>query len=133
MRRLSLLAPALAVSAAALAAPTIAKPTSLAIPGGDAGIGFDDLVYAPALERVLVPAGRTGTLALVDPKSQKLEAISGFSAEKSFGGGHGAGSTSADAGGGFVFASDRGRTEVALVDVAKKKVVGTAKLEAGPD
>src|SRR5512133_352968 len=82
----------------------ISTPTKLALPGGDGGIGFDDLMFAPALHRVLVPAGRTGKLALVDPKTQKVDvAIDGFTSETKFGGGHGAGTTSADAGGGFVF------------------------------
>src|SRR5882757_6936412 len=108
------------VTATALAgssAPTILKPTTLALPGGAGGIGFDDLLFAPALHRVLAPAGRTGTLVLIDPKTQKLESIGGFSTETyTFAGGHGEGTTSADAGAGFLFASDRARREVEIVD-----------------
>lgn len=117
----------------ALAKPEIAKPTKLVLPGGDAGIGFDDLMFAPVLHRVLAPAGRTGKLALVDPKTLAIESIAGFSADDQFGGGHGEGTTSADAGGGFVFASDRTRSEVEIVDVKAGKLVGSAKLAGGPD
>src|SRR5258708_24733614 len=120
------------LGATALANPDIAKPAKLALPGGDAGIGFDDLMFSPSLHRVLAPAGGTGKLDLIDPKTQKIESIAGFSTEK-FGGGHGAGTTSADAGGRFLFASDRGRTEGDIIDPKPAKIVGSAKLAAGPD
>src|SRR2546427_2510824 len=90
----------LLVSTTALAKPEIAKPAKLALPGGDGGIGFDDLMFSSALHRVLAPAGRTGKLDLIDPKTQKVESISGFSTDADkFGGGHGEGTTSADTGG----------------------------------
>jgi DNA-binding beta-propeller fold protein YncE len=118
----------------AFAKPEIAKPTKLALPGGDGGIGFDDLLYSPSLHRVLAPAGRTGKLDLIDPKTQKVDSVAGFSTDaEKFGGGHGEGTTSADAGGGFIFASDRSRTEVAVVDAKTLKIVGTTKLAGGPD
>src|SRR4051812_4337477 len=124
----------LTITTVALAGPPIAKPTRLALPGGDAGIGFDDLMFSSSLHRVLAPAGRTGKLDLVDPATLKIESISGFSSDReAFGGGHGEGTTSADAGGGFVFASDRGRTEVAVVDAKTMKIVAHDKLASGPD
>jgi hypothetical protein len=121
-------------SATAVAKPELAKVGKLALPGGAGGIGFDDLMFSPALHRVLAPAGRTGKLALIDPKTQKIETIAGFSTDTDkFGGGHGEGTTSADAGGGFIFATDRGRTEVEIVDPKTSKIVGKAKLAGGPD
>src|SRR3954466_8590861 len=41
-----------------------ASPTTVAvpIPGGNGGVGFDDLGFSPALHRLLVPGGRTGNL-----------------------------------------------------------------------
>lgn len=119
---------------AALASPEIAKPAKLALPGGEAGIGFDDLMFAPALHRVLAPAGRIGKLALIDPKTQRIEWVAGFSADADkLAGGHGEGTTSADAGGGFIFASDRSRTEVEIVDPKTLKIIGSANLAGGPD
>ena len=125
--------PILLAASAAFAAPSIAPPAKLALPGGDAGIGFDDLLWSPALHRVLVPGGRSGMVDLIDPGTQKIASIGGFSTGKDFAGGHGEGTTSADAGGGFVFASDRDRSEVEIVDPNAKKIVGGAKLAAGPD
>jgi hypothetical protein len=43
--------------------------SAIQIPGGSAGIGFDDLRYSPSLKRVLVPAGRTGMFVLIDPRT----------------------------------------------------------------
>jgi hypothetical protein len=118
----------------ALAGPAIETPVKLALPGGDGGIGFDDLTFSPALHRVLAPAGRTGKLDLIDPGTQKVDSVPGFTSDADrFEGGHGEGTTSADAGGGWIFASDRGRTEVAIVAPHTGKIVAHAKLAAGPD
>jgi hypothetical protein len=114
-------------------APEIAKATQLVLPAGAGGIGFDDLRFSPELHRVLAPAGRTGKLELIDPWSQEIESIGGFSSDATFGGGHGEGTTSVDFGGGLLFATDRGRTEVAIVDPVAKKIVATAKLAGTPD
>ena len=122
------------VCTAALADKSIAKPTKLVLPGGEAGIGFDDLMWAPSLHRVLAPAGRTGKLDLIDPKTQKIESIAGFSTDADkFSGGHGEGTTSADSGDGMLFASDRSRGEVEIVDPKAMKIVGSVKLAGGPD
>lgn len=122
------------LGAAGAADTPIAKPTKLALPGGTNGIGFDDLMFVPSLHRVLAPAGRTGKLDLIDPKTQKIESVTGFSTDADkFSGGHGEGTTSADAGGGMLFASDRSRGEVAIVDPKTLKIAGTVKLAGGPD
>jgi hypothetical protein len=123
----------LLLASTALAKPEIAKPTTLALPGGSGGIGFDDLRFSSELQRVLVPAGRTGTLALIDPKTQAIESVDGFSSEAKFGGGHGQGTTSVDGGGGMLFAIDRDRTEVAVIDPKSRKITSTTKLAGSPD
>jgi DNA-binding beta-propeller fold protein YncE len=130
MRALLLL---LLTCATALADPKIADPTTLALPGGDGGIGFDDLRFSPDLHRVLAPAGRTGKLDLIDPKTQTVESVGGFSADKTFGGGHGEGTTSVDEGGGMLFATDRGRMQVAVINPKTKKITSTTKLGGSPD
>jgi DNA-binding beta-propeller fold protein YncE len=121
-------------SATVLANPEIARPVKLSLPGGEGGIGFDDLMFSASLHRVVAPAGRTGRLDLIDPTTQKIEAISGFSMETDkFGGGHGEGTTSADVGGGYIFASDRSRTEIEVIDGKTSKIVSHVKLAGGPD
>jgi len=82
---------------------------------------------------VMVPAGRTGKLDLIDPDSKQVEEIGGFSAQASYGGGHGEGITSADAGRGLIFVTDRSSRTLNVLDPQSKKVVASAKLAAGPD
>jgi DNA-binding beta-propeller fold protein YncE len=113
------------------AASAPAEP--LELPDGKGGIGFDDMLYVPALHRVLVPAGRTGRLILIEPKSHALSEIGGFATAPASGEGHGAGTTSADSDGKLIFASDRNRHTVSIIDVAQKKIVSSVQLGGGPD
>src|SRR5512143_3326512 len=112
---------------------TSSTPSPLAIPGGAGGIGFDDLRFSDELHEVLVPAGRTGRLDLVDPASGAVVSVEGFSKADRRASGHGEGTTSADSGQGFVFAIDRGDRTLAAVDPAAKRIVARARLAGGPD
>ena len=58
------------------------QSTAVAIPGGEGGIGFDDLVFSPELHKVLVPAGHTGKLYLIDPTTFAMTSIGGFCFER---------------------------------------------------
>ena len=109
-----------------------ANPTPLELPGIGGPIGFDDLTWAPALGKVLVPSGASGKLSLIDPVTREVSQVSGFSTEAKKGG-HGDGTTSADFGGGFLFASDRGRAEVTIIDPKSRAILAHFKLAAGPD
>jgi DNA-binding beta-propeller fold protein YncE len=97
------------------------------------GIGFDDLRYSPSLRRVLIPAGRTGTIVLFDPSGKRSDTIAGLSTETGWGGGHGEGATSVDEGEGALFATDRTSGEVMILDPAARRVVARARLAASPD
>lgn len=119
------------VAIALLAAAATVEP--LALPGGQGGVGFDDLRYSPDLRKLLVPAGRTGRLDLVDPATHAVDAIPGFSSQEPGGHGHAEGTTSADSGGGLVFASDRTEKTLVVVDPSAKRMVARVKLGATPD
>jgi hypothetical protein len=107
--------------------------TSLAIPGGAGGIGFDDLGFSTELHKVIVPAGRIGKIVLIDPATRQMEEVAGFSSQSNFGGGHGEGVTSADVGRGAIFATDRDEKTLDLVDPVSKKILAKTKLAGGPD
>jgi DNA-binding beta-propeller fold protein YncE len=106
---------------------------TVTLPSGAPGIGFDDLRFSAGLGKVLVPAGRSGRLDLVDAASGAVTAVEGFSAEASYGGGHDFGATSADFGGGLIYVTDRTTKRIHVVDPASKSIVGSAALSAGPD
>src|SRR5947208_16478351 len=95
----------LLASMTAFAAEDLAV-SPLSLPNGAGGIGFDDMGFARSSRRVLVPAGRSGNLDLIDPDTREITAIGGFSSRSAFGGGHGQGVTSADEGGDLLFATD---------------------------
>src|SRR5215213_563717 len=103
------------------------------LPAGEGGIGFDDLVFAPALGKLLVPAGRTGNLDLIDPVSRQIFPIAGFSSQGKFVQGHGEGTTSADAGRGLIFAIDRTARKLLVIDPATRRTVARADLASSPD
>jgi DNA-binding beta-propeller fold protein YncE len=109
------------------------KPVAaIDLPNGKPGIGFDDLQYSRRLGRVLAPAGRAGTLALVDPATRKVTVIGAFSQAKTYDGGHDFGVTSvADIGDGLAV-TDRTSDELVVIDDAGK-VRARAKLAGGPD
>jgi hypothetical protein len=121
------------VAAAAALLAASAAPSPIALPGGAGGIGFDDLVFARERRVLLVPAGRTGRLDLVDPGSRAVTSIAGFSATARAARGHEQGSTSADAGDGLLFAIDRTDRTVTVVDPAAGTIVSRARLGGAPD
>ena len=107
-------------------------PTTIDLPGGDNGIGFDDLRYSPRLHRVLVPGGRTGNLALVDPDTHAVTLIGGFSTTDAFDESYDFGVTTVDDTGTLLAVADRTAKLVELVDPAAGTVVATAPV-AAPD
>jgi hypothetical protein len=117
---------------ATLLAAGVSGPTVVPIPGGTGGVGFDDLLFAPGLRKVLVPAGRTGNLDLVDPATREVTTIAGFSAAE-HAEGHSQGTTSASEGRGLLFASDRNEQKLVVVDPKKRATVASVKLAAKPD
>src|SRR5215831_7730265 len=102
-------------------------------PGGSQGIGFDDLGFAPTLRKIMVPGGSTGKLALIDPDSQQIEIVGGFSERTGYSGGHGEGITSADACRGLMYVTDRSAKLLDILDPGTKKILATAHLASGPD
>ena len=118
------------------ASTACAQPFSgeiVAIARDGKGIGFDDLRYSRLLHRVIVPAGRTGEIVLIDPSNHQTTPIAGLSAEKSYGGGHGEGTTSVDEGEGSLYAIDRNARQVVIIDPASRRVTARAALAGSPD
>jgi hypothetical protein len=114
------------------APPEDAGAAPVALPGGPPGIGLDDLRFSPTLAVLLVPAGRTGALDLIDPSSEAISPVGGFSAAPTYSGDDSFGVTSADEGDAIVYAVDRTSSTLAVVDPVRKAVVARATLAATP-
>ncbi len=120
------------LSSAALAAPR--APISIAIPGGHAGVDLDDIAFVPALGRIVVPAGQTGSLLLIDPATLATSEIVGVTAAAADGQmPHDAATTSVSYGDGYLFASNHAPTQVVVIDAHSGKVVNRTALVSGPD
>ena len=99
------------------------KAEAVSLTGGEQGSGFDDIVYAPALRQIIVPAAQTGRVYLIDPATRSHESCGVWQGR----------TTSADAGDGYVFAADRTHSAVKVLDPKLHKVVASATLEMEPD
>ena len=126
--------------AAALAISFRPKPKRAAIVGtapaiviDAAGVGFDDLSFAPKLERIVVPSGETGNVLLVDPRTRAVETIGGFTVSPPGRGGHTQGPTSAAVAGDLLAVIDRSARTVSLVDPVARRIVATRPLAGVPD
>ena len=82
---------------------------------------------------MLVPAGRTGNLALIDPKTLDVEVIGGFSTRGDFGGGHDDGPTSVEYAEGRLYVTDRTARELVTVDPKLLSRIDAVALAASPD
>ncbi|HET7307906.1 MAG TPA: hypothetical protein VFK24_08860 [Gammaproteobacteria bacterium] len=112
-----------------------ARPVSavIAIPGGSRGIGFDDLEFSSRLDRVLVPAGATGDLDLVNPATLSVVTAGPLTGGSQYRGGHGEGVTSVAEDGNLLFVTDRTNQQIIVVNATDDKVLLHAPLQSGPD
>ena len=83
------------------AACASADGDEVSLPNGPPGIGFDDLRWSPALQRVIAPGGRAGRVYLVAPQTKDVTTFGGFGETADYSGGHDDGPTSADEGRGL--------------------------------
>ena len=116
-----------------LAGVVLASPVAVPIPGGEGGIGFDDLVFSAHLRRFIVPGGRTGSVFLIDPETRRLEPLGALSKFPTWKGGHGQSATSADAGRDTLFVADRTARRLLAIPLGGKGTPAEAQLASGPD
>lgn len=124
----------LGITLSAIAASiSLAPQAVIKIPGGGHGIGFDDIGYVAALDRVTVPAGATGNLVLVNPTTDALTVIPGVSAPPENAKQHRDGTSSAMYAEGYLFASDHDPNEIVAINPHTHAIVGRTPLAGGPD
>ncbi|HEY4158996.1 MAG TPA: hypothetical protein VGM29_12895 [Polyangiaceae bacterium] len=109
------------------------KPLDVSL-ASKGGIGFDDLIFAPKLRRVIAPGGRTGSLYLIDPDSRQVTTIPGFKVTPGvYQSGHEDGPTSVDEAGDLLLATDRSTRTLSVVDPQQGRLVSSVALASGPD
>jgi hypothetical protein len=111
----------------------LAGPVTVAVPGGEGGIGFDDLVFSAPLRRFIIPGGRTGSVFLLDPETRRLDSLGALSKLPTWKGGHGQSATSADAGRGTLFVADRTTKRLFALPADGKGTPAEVPLASGPD
>ena len=138
MRRLALGLLLAAVSAALAADP--AKDaytiTAVALPGAPStGLFLDYLAIDRSRGRVWVPAGGTGSVAVIDAKTGNLKPVEGFKTQEIERNGtkRSVGPSSASVGDGVVYVGNRGDTSVCAVDAASLAKLGCVTLPGSPD
>jgi DNA-binding beta-propeller fold protein YncE len=119
----------LTISSAALATPA---GTTISIPGGEHGIGFDDLRSDPATGAIYVPAGVTGSVYRIDPSTGTLSVVKGFASTPTWSG-HNDGPTSLDVGLGGLFVVDRTSRTLDVARLASQTIVASVPLGGPPD
>lgn len=112
--------------------PSGELPTTIELPGGGDGIGFDDMQTDPMTGAVLVPAGATGSVFRIDPRTRALTRYEGFAAGTATTG-HSAGPTSLDVGPGVLFVTDRTSRTLDVFDLATNRIVAQTRLGSTPD
>src|SRR5512133_180655 len=112
--------------------PSSLNTSYIRMPFDRTNITFDDITYDARLGRVIVPAGETGTLALVDPQTKAVSLVPGFSAQTNSTTPV-VGTTSAVTARGMIFALDRSAKKIMLLDPEAKKPVAVADLQGVPD
>lgn len=128
----TLLAALIPLGASAAPAP-LAPQAVIKIPGGEHGIGFDDIGYAAALNRITIPAGATGNLVLIDPATDALTVIPGVAPPPANGKARREGTSSAMYAEGYLFASDHDPNEVVAINPETHAIVGRTPLASGAD
>ena len=122
----------LGVLVAAVPVLVSGAPASVSLPGGERGIGFDNLRFDPTLG-VLAPAGRTGALDSRRAEDPGRHADRGLRADGTPGEGHDQGVTSVDVGEGWLFATDRTARVLAVVDPRTRRIAARVSLAGAPD
>lgn len=131
MRSLAMLALAACGNGNALPPPGVCNasnagpvPVAAPIKLADGPLGFDDLRYAPSLDKIIAAPAGLGTIFLVDPDDDSVMPLDMFIPT---------GIASADGKGALVFAVDRANRKIAIVDVFLRTVTGETQLDAAPD
>jgi DNA-binding beta-propeller fold protein YncE len=97
-------------------------------------ISFDDFTYDADHHRVVIPAGESGALVLINPSDMAKQIITGFSQQTEPDSSVPIiGASSAAVAGGFLFGVDKATQSIKTVDLNARKIVASTPLQSEPD
>ena len=102
------------------------------LPFEQTNLSFDELSYDAGLDRVIIPAAETGTLALINPTTEEIQLIQGFSKQITSTD-RIVGTTSAISVQKIIYALDRAARKIYIIDPGTRKIINAADLEAEPE
>ena len=98
----------------------------------EAPISYDDFTYDAELNRVIIPGGETGEVALIDPKTMHTRLLSGFS-HQTDSAVPVIGTSSVAIARGYLFGLDQYTNTIKTVDLRTGNVVASTALQNAPD
>ena len=94
----------------------------------NAPISFDDFIYDSHLRRVIIPAGETGKVVLIDPKNMDVQLISGFSQQVDPANPI-VGTTAVAVAGGYLYGLDQETNSIKIIELSTNNVLGSVPLK----
>ncbi len=95
-------------------------------------ISFDDFTYDSQLHRVIIPAGETGQVALIDPANMQVQFISGFSRQVEVGNPM-IGASSVAVAGGFLYGLDQATVSIKTISLSTGNLIASTRVQAAAD
>jgi hypothetical protein len=95
-------------------------------------ISFNDFTYDSQLRRVIIPAGETGQVALIDPTNMQVQLISGFSRQIDSANPM-IGASSVAVAGGFLYGLDQETMSIKTIRLSTGELIASTHLQAAAD
>lgn len=95
-------------------------------------ISFDDFTYDSQHRRVIIPAGETGQIALIDPTNMETQLISGFSRQVDSPNPI-AGASSVAVAGNFLYALDPETMAIKTIKLDTGSLIASTQVQGAPD
>jgi hypothetical protein len=95
-------------------------------------ISYDDFTYDAHLKRVIIPAGESGQVALIDPTTLQYQLLSGFSKQEDPANPI-MGTSAVAVAGEYLYGLDQETVSIIIIDLNTGNVVGTTPVQSPPD
>jgi hypothetical protein len=98
----------------------------------DSPISYKEFTYDSHLHRVIIPAGESGQVALIDPANMQVQFYAGFSRQDDPATPM-IGASSVAVAGGYLYGLDIATSSIKMIKLSTGKLVSTTPLQSSPD